>query len=94
MGCNESKDKNLPTLLCEFEINNEEQKKYCLDLRDRFNHDKIIRFEIKSMDGTNFSVKFKIKGKIYDIQNIFENSEEAKNNALQQMYDLLDGKRK
>ncbi len=92
MGCNEVKDENLPALLCEFENNNEEQKNYLIQLKDKFRHDKKIRFEIKSMDGTNFSVKFKMKGKIHNIQNDFENNEEAMNKALLQMYEILDGK--
>ena len=94
MGCNEVKEDKLPALLCEFENENEEQKFYCLQLKDKFQHQKKVRFEIKSMAGTQFSIKFKMKGKIYDIQNIFENNEDATNKALKKMYDLLDGKSK
>ena len=57
MGCGESKNQ-LPTLLCFFENGNEQQKDYCLKLKDQFRHEKPIRFEIKSTPGVNFSIKF------------------------------------
>ena len=88
MGCNETKD--LPALLCFFELGNEAQKNYCLQLKDHFQHNKKISFEIKSTKGMSFSVKFRINGKLHEIQSSFVNTEEAMNQALQQMYNLLD----
>ena len=87
MGCDETKEK-LPTLLCFFEMNNEQQKNYCLKLKDNFKHEKPIRFEIKSSPGVNFCVQFKIKGETHKIQTIF--NEEEMENSLQAMYKLLD----
>ena len=87
MGCDETKEK-LPTLLCFFEMNNEQQKNYCLKLKDNFKHEKPIRFEIKSTPGVNFCVQFKIKGETHKIQTIF--NEEEMENSLQAMYKLLD----
>ena len=87
MGCDETKEK-LPTLLCFFEMNNEQQKNYCLKLKDNFKHEKPIRFEIKSSPGVNFCVQFKIKGENHKIQTIF--NEEEMENSLQAMYKLLD----
>ena len=89
MGCNETKDQ-LPALICFFETGNEEQKKYCLKLKDNFSHEKPIRFEIKSSPGVNFSVKFKIKDKLYNIESVFNDSEVQMNNSLNIMYKYLD----
>ena len=88
MGCDETKD--LPALLCFFEAGNEDQKNYCLKLKDNFQHNKRIRFEIKSLMGIKFSIKFKINGKVHEIQTNFDSTEGAMNQALQQMYNLLD----
>ena len=62
MGCNEAKEQNYPLMLCFFIPGNEDQKNYCLSLKDNFKHEKPIRFEIKSMPSVPFAIKFKIKG--------------------------------
>ena len=90
MGCNESKDEN-PTMLCFFQTGNEEQKAYCLALKDNFRHEKSIRFQISSSVGVDFSIQLKYKGKIHKIQNTF-NSVRELGNTLQSMYDILDEK--
>ena len=71
MGCSESKDR-LPVLLCFFEVRNEQQRNYCIKLKDNFQYEKPIRFQIKSLNGVKFSVQLKIitssihnKGKIF-----------------------------
>ena len=89
MGCNESKDQ-LPALICFFETGNEQQKKYCLKLKDNFRHQKPIRFEIKSSPGVQFSIKFKIKDQLHSIQSVFNDSEDQMNNSLNIMYKYLD----
>ena len=94
MGCNEVKDENLPTLLCNFVLGDDEQKNYCLKLKDNFKSDKTIRFQISSVDNLPFSVRFKLNGRIYEIQNNFVNTDESMNNALEQMYDLLNRNKK
>ena len=96
MGCDESKNVNYSALLCYFEIGNEEQKKYCLDLKDHFQHEQPIRFEIKSTPNVPFAIKFKLKGEKepHNIENNFNNTEERMKESLQKMYDLLDGKQK
>ena len=93
MGCDASKDQ-LPALLCFFETGNEEQKQYCLKLKDNFQHERAIRFEIKSSPGVNFSIKFKLKGKIHDIQNEFDSTEFTMNQTLEKMYKILDENKK
>ena len=90
MGCNEAKEQNYPLMLCFFIPGNEDQKNYCLSLKDNFKHEKPIRFEIKSMPSVPFAIKFKIKGKIHEIQNEFNNSEQAMNETLEKMYNLLE----
>ena len=90
MGCDNAKEKNYPVLLCFFETGNEEQKQYCIHLKDNFKHEKAIRFEIKSSPGVEFSVKFKLNGKIHEIQSNFDSSEETMNQSLEKMYSLLD----
>ena len=91
MGCSESKDQ-LPTLLCFFENGNEQQKDYCLKLKDQFRHEKPIRFEIKSTPGVNFSIKFRVNGKIHNIQSVFNEGELE--NSLNIMYRILDSETK
>ena len=88
MGCCGSKDK-YPTLICFFETKNEEQKNYCIKLKDSFKNEKTIRFEIKSVPGTPFSIQFKIKDNISVLQNEFNNDEETMNQTLQKAYELL-----
>ena len=76
-----------PTLICFFEKGNEKQKDYCIKLKDNFFSEKTIRFEISS--GVFFSIQFKVNGKIHEIQNTFDNSEEALFSTLNKAYDLL-----
>ena len=90
MGCKNSKDANVPSLLCFFETGNESQANYCIKLRDNFQHEKTINYHIKSEESMPFAIKFKIKNKIIDIQTVFDDSENAMNQALQKMYSLLN----
>jgi len=92
MGCDESKDVNYPVLLGFFEPGNEEQKAYCLKLKDNFKHEQSIRFQISSPPGVNFSIQFKVKSQPdpIKIQETFDSSDEAMNQALEKMYKILD----
>ena len=78
-----------PTLICFFEKGNEKQKDYCIKLKDNFRHEKTIKFAIKSVPQVNFSIKFKVNGKIHEIQNIFDDSDEALRSTLFKAYNLL-----
>ena len=89
MGCQNAKDQNVPILLCTFETGNESQAAYCLKLRDNFHHEKTINYQIKSGEKMAFSVKFKIRNTIHDIQNSFDDSEITMNQTLQKIYELL-----
>lgn len=90
MGCDETKD-SYSLLLCFFEVGNEDQKEYCLKLKDSFQYEKPIRFEIKSTPGVPFCIKFKLKGEPEprNIQETFDNSEQAMNDTLNKIYQLL-----
>ena len=65
MGATDNKEYNMPVLLCFFEPGNEEQKQYCIKLKDNFSNEEAIRFEIKIQPGAKFSISFKLYGKIY-----------------------------
>ena len=90
MGICATQESTVPTLLCFFEIGNEEQKSYCLRLKDNFHHSKTIKFEIKSIPNTPFSIKIRIRSKLTEIQKIFDNTDETMNNTLSAAYKLLD----
>ena len=89
MGCDETKD-NFPTLLCFFEQQNEIQKNYCIELKNNFQHEQSIKFQISSTPQVGFSVKFRLKGITHNIQDTFDSSKEAMENSLQKMYDLIN----
>ena len=95
MGCDESKDVNYPVLLGFFESGNEEQKAYCIKLKDNFRHEQSIRFQISSPPGVSFSIQFKVKSQAdpIKIQEVFDSSDEAMNQALEKMYKILDEKK-
>ena len=93
MGCEEAKESNYPLLLCYFEVNNEEQKDFCIKLRDSYEHDKGIKYEIRSTQTEPFAIKLKIKNFIYDINTSFvNNSKEEIQKTLNDIYNKLDGK--
>ena len=89
MGCKNTKDVNVPTLLCFFETGNEKQANYCIKIRDNFENEKTINYHIKSEENMPFAIKFKIRNTTHDIQTAFDDSETAMNQSLQKMYDLL-----
>ena len=89
MGCTNSKDIQIPTLICFYEVDNKEQKNYCLKLKENYKGNKPIKYEIKQIPQIPFSIKLRKDGKIIDIQKIFDNREEIMNETLQKIYDLL-----
>ena len=89
MGCDEAKAQ-VPTIICFYETGNEEQKSYCIKLKDNFQHEKSVRYEIKSVPGKEFSIQLKYKDKIHNIQSIFNDGEIEMNNCLNKMYKILD----
>ena len=89
MGCQNAKNPSAPTLLCFFQTGNAIQAEYCLKIRDNFKHEKTINYQIRSAENLAFKIQFKIKNKTHDIQTVFDNSDNAMNQALEKMYDLL-----
>jgi len=90
MGCEETRNSNLPVLMCFFQIGNDEQKEFCIKLKDSFRYEKAIRYEIKSTNEP-FSIKLKIKNIIHDITTDFINStEEEIQKVLNDIYKKLD----
>ena len=87
MGCTQANE--TPTLICFFEQGNEEQKAYCIKLKDNFHHEKTIKFEIKSFPQSSFIIKFQVNGNLHVIQNTFDNSDKAMNSTLQKAYKLF-----
>ena len=92
MGCSEVKESDLPVLMCFFQMENEEQKEFCLKLKDSIHHEKTIKYEIKST-AEPFSIKLKIKNIIHDISTTYtNNSEEEIQKILSEIYRKLDEK--
>ena len=90
MGCGESKNSNLPFLTCLFEFSNEEQKHFCLKLKESYSHEKSIRYEIKELKEP-FSITLKLGNKIHNIKTDYiDNSEEEIQNTLNLIYSKLD----
>lgn len=89
MGCFETKnDSKLPMLICEFAIGKEDQKTYCVNMKDNFRHAKTIAFEIKETD--HFKISFVKKGKVHVIQTDATLTPEMRDKTLQEAYRLLD----
>ena len=85
MGCSETKD--MPSLLFVFEPQNEQQKNYCIKLKDSLQPEKSIKFEVKSFKNSNFSIKLKIRGQEHDIENNFD--ENQLQSSIDKIYQLL-----
>ena len=90
MGCANTKDVQTPTLICFYEADNKEQKNYCLKLKENYNGNKPIKYEIKQIPQVPFGIKLRKNGKIVDIQKIFDNREEVMNETLKKIYDLVE----
>ena len=85
MGCSETKD--MPSLLFVFEPQNEQQKNYCIKLKDSLHPEKSVKFEVKSFKNSNFSIKLKIRGQEHAIENNFD--ENQLQSSIDKIYQLL-----
>ena len=79
-----------PTLICFFEHGNEEQKNYCIKLRDHFQNEKTINYEIKSIPKVPFLIKIIYKDKEENLQVEFSNSDSDMKETLRKAYDFLN----
>ena len=90
MDCGETKNSNFPFLMCNFEFDNEEQKEFCIKLKDSCIHQKSIRYEIKKTN-EYFSIKLKLEKNIYNIKTEYINSsDEEIQETLKAIYSKLD----
>ena len=90
MGCANIKETQIITLICFYEMDNQEQKNYCIKLKENYKGSKPIKYEIKQIPQVSFGIKIRIKGKIYDIQKIFDDREETMNESLNKIYELIE----
>jgi hypothetical protein len=89
----ERRNSNLPkviaALICNFENKNEEQKIYCLKLRDNIKYPGNIGYEIKSVTNEPFSIQLAFGGKIYTLQNEKKFTDDMLMSTLSKFYKLL-----
>ena len=84
----DEKYKKLNTLIANIE--NEDQKEFCMKLKDNFIYEKSIKYKFEMNPASPFFIKLKIEDNIYDIASEFDDSEEKMNEILDKAYNLLD----
>lgn len=89
MGCSETKDKNMPVLIFNFEPKNEKQKEYCMKLKDKCSPPCKLGFVICSRADVPFGITLNTKTKVHIIQEHYNDSEEEMNKALNDIYEIL-----
>ena len=80
---------NIPQLICFYESGNEEQKNYCIKLKDNFKHEKTINYAIKSKENVPFGIKIAYYSQNLDLQKEFDDSEDTMYETLRKAYDFL-----
>ncbi len=80
---------NIPLLICLYESGNEEQKEYCIKLKDNFKHEKTINYEIESKENVPFCIQIAYNTQILDLQKEFDDSEDTMYETLRKAYDFL-----
>ena len=90
MGCTDLKDKQMPALICFYEEGNDMQKNYCMKLKENYNGNKPLKYEIKHIPQVSFSIKLKINGKLIEIEKVFDNSEERIKETLTKINELIE----
>ena len=81
----------IAALICNFEHQSEEQKLYCLKLRDNVRYPGNIGYEIKSVKDQPFSIKCAVGGQFYLLQNEKNFSMDTMKITLAKFYKLLPG---
>ena len=82
-------ERDNPTLICFYEHDNEEQKNYCLKLRDNFKDEKTINYEIKSIPKVHFKIQIIYQNKEEILQDEPDYSDSAMEITLRKAYDFL-----
>ena len=72
-----------------FNIDDKKQKNNCLKIIDNYHYTDYFEYVIKSSIDTKFSIKLKIDDTIYDIRTEFNDSEEDKKKALQNIEESI-----
>ena len=85
MGCSEAK--NIPSLICLFEPQNENQKSYCLKLREQLHPSRDIRYEIRSRLNATFQIQFTVNGQTHTLENRYDESQME--STVSEIYKLL-----
>ena len=91
MGTCQVEENKYPLLSWNFEFGKEEQKLYCLKLKDNFVHEKTIAYHIRCILNREFQISLILNNKTYIIQDIFDDSDETLNESLYKIHKLLDG---
>ena len=86
---NSEREQSKPQLICFYESGNEEQKNYCIKLKDNFKHEKTINYDIQSIPKVPFSIKIAYNNNIIDLQKVFDDSDETMNETLKKAYEFL-----
>ena len=93
MGCGEVKDKIIPELLCQFESKNEQQKEFCIKLKNKLENEhkieKTCKYIICSQPEKPFTITLKIKEKVNIILDKFEDSEEQMDKTIEKLIGYL-----
>ena len=79
----------IAALICNFENQSEEQKTYCLKLRDNVRYPGNIGYEIKAVKDQPFSIKCAVGGKFFLLQNEKNFSLDTMRVTLAKFYKLL-----
>ena len=80
--------KNLPKITCFVESRNEQQKNYCMNVRDRLKPKNTVMYEIKSYPGSTFQIFLTLNGQQHPIQTVYDESELQ--NSLDKLNNLLE----
>ena len=89
---NQILEQNLPILILTFDGGNKEQMEFLMAFKSEFHPKNSLKFQISSNQQSKFSIKFQRPNEQpIDILTNYDTSGEAKNQALNKLYELVDG---
>ena len=83
------KNNVIASLICNFSNKENEQRKYCLKIKDNIKYPGDIGYEMKSYKEDLFSIELDIKGKKYILQNEKIYTKEMMEKTINKLYYLL-----